>query len=597
MAEVKQEQVDVEIGANDFAPSSTESKGNTLSFKNISYEVNTSKNETKTLIHPVSGTIRPTEMMCIMGQSGAGKSTILDILSARVKSSNQLKGSVLVNGQPIGKSYKRISGYVMQDDALYPMLTVRETFSYAASLRISNLSNSDRSKIVDETIAALKLGSCQNTIVGDEINRGLSGGEKRRVSIGVDTIHQPSIIFLDEPTSGLDSATALSIIQNLKEICVSGRTVILTIHQPSMKIFNSFTTAMFLAKGHVIYHGQTSKLADFIVDTSLAEEIPRFTNLPEFFLEVIEGYVDADDVKTLVHKASSHNLLIDAVAAQEAREELDHPEYANGFFKETLILTKRTAMNFLRTKELFFARFGLSIFMGVVMGSLFLNPAPDTMDGIREISSYLIYVIAFYLFTSMEAMPIFLNERTIFTRESSRGAYRTSSYVISGTLIFFPVTFFLAIMFTTVSWFMVDLPSDANIFFFQVLAILSTAFLGNCFATMISGIVPDALAGNAMGTAMLANFFLFAGFFIPRSEIPPWWIWLHWISPFKWSYEALTLNVYKKIDTLAAQVELERLSLTNTNKWLSILAIFGFAIFYRTMFFILLKFKHSGMRK
>uniref|UniRef100_A0A6S9KQH8 ABC transporter domain-containing protein n=1 Tax=Heterosigma akashiwo TaxID=2829 RepID=A0A6S9KQH8_HETAK len=601
--ESQEQDIDV-ASQKSFASSTNSSRSNgpTLTFENIEYEVFQKKSkERKTLIHPCSGKIKAQEMVCIMGQSGAGKSTLLDILAARIKSSDQLRGSLKYDGVAIGSNYKRVSGYVMQSDALYPLLTVRETFMFAAELRIPGKTRAEKAEVVAQTLRALKLEGVADTVVGDELTRGLSGGEKRRVSIGVDTIHQPGLIFLDEPTSGLDSATALSIVETLDGLRQDGRTVVLTIHQPSMKVFNKFTTAMFLANGHVLYHGPTQALPDFITGSGLATEIPRFTNLPEFFLEIVDEHVGNNDVAELVAKTSGGRGRLlskeDMDEAWAARRALDHPDYANGFWAESALLARRSLLIFLRTKELLAARFGLSIFMGLVMGSTFWDANRQTQEGIREISSYLIYALAFYLFTSMEAMPIFLNERDIFTRENSRGAYRSISYVLAGTLVFIPVTFILGLVFTSVSWFMVGLPNDANLFFFQVLTLLVTCFLGNCFCTLISGIVPDALTGNSMGTAMLANFFLFSGFFIPRSDIPPYWIWIHWISPFKYSYDALTTNILKAIDTAAAEAELDRLDNTGLNKWYMIIAILGLALLYRSVFWFLLSTKHNGMRK
>jgi len=587
---------DMELG--DLAPSTTSSPGYRLEFVDISYQVTTSAKEKKTLIQPVSGLIRPKEMVCIMGQSGAGKSTMLDILAGRIHFSDQLTGSLLVNGSPVGSSYKRVSGYVMQDDALYPLLTVRETFLFAACLRVSGKSYQEKQQLVEQTMSSLKLTSAANTIIGDDQKRGLSGGERRRVSIGVDTIHQPYIIFLDEPTSGLDSATALSIVETLHELCTQGnRTIILTIHQPSMKIFNTFDTAMFMAKGNMIYHGKVAQLAEWVMQTGLAKEIPQFTNLPEFFLEVIEGFVERGDLKTLLDHTTNKNLDTGLHRNSHVHsEQIEAADYANSFISETWILMKRNFINVVRTKELFFARLGLSAMMGLVMGSTFLFAKHDTQEGITLIGSYLIYLLALYLFTSMEALPIFLNERNIYTREASRGAYRTSSYVLSGALTYIPFTFVLACVFSVISWFLVGLPNKGDNFMFHVFVILLTCFNGNCFATLISGIAPDALTGNGMGTAMLANFFLFSGFFIPRKKIPGWFIWIFWISPFRYGYESLTLNIYHMLNTPASNFEIRRLNEQHSNKWYGVIALFGFGVLYRVLFGLILKKKHSGMR-
>ena len=166
-----------------------------LQWNNITYSSTATKNDPgKVLIHPMSGVANPGELLAIMGTSGAGKSTLLDILAGRLVSKN-LSGSILANGNPIDfKNFKRQSGYVMQSDALFPLLTVRETLYYAASLRIPNKTYEERCQIVQTTLELLRIDHRQDTIVGDDMHRGLSGGEKRRVSIAVDIIHEPSVV-------------------------------------------------------------------------------------------------------------------------------------------------------------------------------------------------------------------------------------------------------------------------------------------------------------------------------------------------------------------------------------------------------------------
>lgn len=173
-----------------------------LEWENISYCIR-DKKELRTIIHPMSGHIDPGEMLAIMGTSGAGKSTLLDILAGRLISKN-LTGQIFTNKKPVNySSFRKQSGYVMQSDALFPLLTVKETLHYAAHLGIQGKTYAEREAAANNTLRLLRLEHVQNTIVGNNLIRGLSGGEKRRVSIAVDIIHEPPVIFLDEPTSGV----------------------------------------------------------------------------------------------------------------------------------------------------------------------------------------------------------------------------------------------------------------------------------------------------------------------------------------------------------------------------------------------------------
>jgi ABC-type multidrug transport system ATPase subunit len=175
-------------------------------------------------------------------------------------------GTLSANGKPIdAKSFRKETGYVMQSDALFPMLTVRETIRYAAYLRVPGKTVEEKNAIADSVVSLLRLDKAADTIVGDENSRGLSGGEKRRVSIGVDIVHFPSVIFLDEPTSGLDSTTALSVIDSLKQLAVQQNcTVVMTIHQPSTRLFNLLDRVLFLSAGRVTYYGAVDGLHKYI---------------------------------------------------------------------------------------------------------------------------------------------------------------------------------------------------------------------------------------------------------------------------------------------------------------------------------------------
>lgn len=182
---------------------STKLNNVTLEWQSLQYSVTDAKTKAeKILLHPMSGVAVPGKLLAVMGTSGAGKSTLLDVLAGRVSSSG-LTGSMSVNGAPMDtEAFKKMSGYVQQSDALFPLLTVRETIRYAAYLRCAGLTTAEKNEIAEKTISLLKLDKCADTIVGDEQNRGLSGGERRRVSIAVDIVNSPSVIFLDEPTSG-----------------------------------------------------------------------------------------------------------------------------------------------------------------------------------------------------------------------------------------------------------------------------------------------------------------------------------------------------------------------------------------------------------
>ncbi|XP_004231234.1 ABC transporter G family member STR [Solanum lycopersicum] len=270
--------------------------GHGLEFTNLSYSV-TKKvkkdgvwiNREAYLLNDISGQALRGEIMAIMGPSGAGKSTFLDAIAGRI-ARGSLEGSVRIEGKPVTTSYmKMISSYVMQDDQLFPMLTVHETFMFAAEVRLPpSISRAEKKKRVHELLEQLGLTSATHTYIGDEGRRGVSGGERRRVSIGIDIIHKPSLLFLDEPTSGLDSTSAHSVVEKVKDIAKSGSIVLMTIHQPSFRIQMLLDRITVLARGRLVYLGSPTGVAAFLA--GFARPVPDGENSLEYLLDVIKEY-------------------------------------------------------------------------------------------------------------------------------------------------------------------------------------------------------------------------------------------------------------------------------------------------------------------
>ncbi|KAK8521410.1 hypothetical protein V6N13_077515 [Hibiscus sabdariffa] len=270
--------------------------GQGFEFSNLSYSV--IKKQKKDgewvkkdvyLLNDISGQAVRGEVMAIMGPSGAGKSTFLDALAGRI-ARGSLEGSVRINGKPVTTSYmKMISSYVMQDDQLFPMLTVHETFMFAAEVRLPpSISRAEKKKRVDELLKQLGLETTAHTYIGDEGRRGVSGGERRRVSIGIDIIHKPSLLFLDEPTSGLDSTSAYSVVEKVKDIARGGSIVLMTIHQPSYRIQLLLDRITVLARGRLVYMGSPSTLPAHL--SGFGRPVPDGENSLEYLLDVIKEY-------------------------------------------------------------------------------------------------------------------------------------------------------------------------------------------------------------------------------------------------------------------------------------------------------------------
>ena len=211
--------------------------------------------KTKAILKDVNARMPSGSLTAIIGASGSGKTSILNTLSHRIaKSRQEVSGSITYNESSRLSSIR--SAYVMQQDVLLPTLTVRETLRYAAELRLPPLTTpEERRQVVEDVILELGLKECASTRIGNNVHKGCSGGEKRRTSLAVQMLANPSVLFLDEVTTGLDSATAFQLVTTLKSLASKGRTIIMTIHQPRSEIWRLFDHVMLLANGSLLYSG------------------------------------------------------------------------------------------------------------------------------------------------------------------------------------------------------------------------------------------------------------------------------------------------------------------------------------------------------
>ncbi|RLN52054.1 hypothetical protein BBJ29_009624, partial [Phytophthora kernoviae] len=268
-----------------------------LSWSDLSYTVKGKKTPelpwgTKTILDRVNGRCAPGELTAIMGPSGSGKTTLVDLLADRI-SSGDVSGAIEVNGaERVSKSFRAVTSYVAQEDTLLGSFTVVETMRMAAKLSLPNcVSSREIEGRVENVMDAMGLGVCRDTLVGDIFRKGLSGGQKRRLSIAIELLSNPSILILDEPTSGLDSSAAHNVMKFIVKLCAEGKTVVCTIHQPSSLVYDMFSNVIVLSAGQTVYCGPRVKMIPHFSSTGY--DCPTYMNPAEFFISLVN--TDFDD--------------------------------------------------------------------------------------------------------------------------------------------------------------------------------------------------------------------------------------------------------------------------------------------------------------
>jgi ATP-binding cassette subfamily G (WHITE) protein 2 len=570
---------------------------------------------------------KPWEILAIVGPSGAGKSSLLEILAGRLTPQG---GSIFVDQKPINKAhFKKTSGYVTQKDILFPLLTVEETLMFSAKLRL-RLPPAELSSRVKSLIQELGLSRVAGARVGDDRVRGISGGEKRRVSIGVDVIHDPKVLILDEPTSGLDSTSALQIIDMVKTMAETrGRTVILSIHQPGFRIVKLFNTILLLANGCVLHHGAVDQLGVNLRLMGL--ELPLHVNVVEFAIESIDTIqqnrkfqrVDRKEMLPQLPSSTTHQKKEDGkftlqqlfqqskVVDEETINvgmDLNFPlDFANSRLRETMILTHRFSKNIFRTKELFACRTIQMLISGLVLGSIFYN-LKDDLVGAQERVGLFAFILTFLLSCTTEALPIFLQEREILMKETSCGSYRVSSYAVANGLVYLPFLLILAILFTLPLYWLVGLNHNFIAFLHFLLLIWLILYTANSVVVCFSALVPNFIVGNSLIAGVMGSFFLFSGYFISKQEIPSYWIFMHYMSLFKYPFEGFLINEFsnsgKCLEYMFGTCEvsgedvLREEGYGEDSRWRNVVVMVCFILVYRFISYVILRCRCSqrGLR-
>ncbi|KAA8531085.1 hypothetical protein F0562_005794 [Nyssa sinensis] len=574
------------------------------------------------VLNDVNCRAKPWEILAIVGPSGAGKSSLLEILAGKLTPES---ASIFVNQKPINKArFKKISGYVTQKDTLFPLLTVEETLMFSAKLRLK-LPESQLSSRVKSLIEELGLSHVAGARVGDDRVRGISGGERRRVSIGVDVIHDPKVLILDEPTSGLDSSSALQIIDLLKTMAETrGRTIILSIHQPGFRIVKLFNSILLLANGSVLHHGTVDQLA---VDLRLMGlQLPLHVNVLEFAIDSVETlqqrqpihvqqelqpqfvstqHKKGDEGENRGGKFTLQQLFQQSKVINEETIDvgIDLPiNFANSRLRETIILAHRFSKNIFRTKELFACRTLQMLIAGVVLGSIFYD-LKDDLVGAEERVGLFAFILTFLLSSTIEALPIFLQEREILMRETSCGSYRVSSYAIANGFVYLPFLLILALLFTVPLYWLVGLNRSFMAFMHFLLLIWLILYTANSVVVCFSALVPNFIIGNSVISGVMGSFFLFSGYFISKHEMPNFWMFMHYISLFKYPFEGFLINEFsgsgKCLDhmfgtcVVRGEDVLREEGYGEESRWRNVVIMVCFILVYRFISYVILRCRCS----
>ncbi|KAM3864638.1 broad substrate specificity ATP-binding cassette transporter ABCG2b [Diretmus argenteus] len=539
-------------------------RGPTVTFSNLHYVVQESrfcrkKGPEKYILKDVSGIMRP-GMNAIMGPTGSGKTSLLDVIAGRKNPAGLQQGKVLVDGRVVTSDLRLTSAYVVQDDILMGTLSVRENLLFSANLRLDRglHSSADKQSRVDAIIQDLGLTDCADTKIGTEFLRGVSGGERKRCSIGMELIISPSLLFLDEPTTGLDSNTANYIINLLHGLSRRGKTVIFSIHQPRYSIFRQFDHLTLMHKGEVVYAGAADKALDYF--TQLGYQIEPFNNPADFFMDItngeakstLESVIPVEGMSSLALKYSQSPL------CQNVLEELDtvsrgigdrvlgqekKADYVTSFCYQMHVLCGRTMLNLLRNPQTSYAQFALNIFFAILVGLIYYQMPLTLPEALQNRSGAFFFLIINMVFGNLSAVELFINERAIFIHENSSGYYRTSVYFLSKIVAdLIPNRIIPIFVFSAIAYYMMGLKPEFLAFLCFAMTMSLVSLAGVSLAFLVSASVSSFAMANILIALPFVFMMVFGGFLVNLNSMLVWLSWLEWISIFKYGLNAVFIT-------------------------------------------------------
>jgi len=547
----------------------------TLEWSEISVELKKPKEKAATVIlNRASGAVTPGTLTAILGPSGSGKTTLLSVLAGKLKRSRYLKatGQLKVNGAPLlaGETFEH--GYVMQDDVFFSHLTVRETLQNAQDMRalrqtdanvekaddVTQLGNLLASR-VDNLLALMNLTTAQHTIIGTLRERGISGGEKKRLSIALQLISDPPIIFLDEPTTGLDAFQAKAIMKLLRDLANRGRTVVVTLHQPREQIHELLDTVVLLAAhGRTVYSGagRDTVAAHF---ASCGHPIPAQCNPPDHFLDLvsldassdahirqstdrIDDLICAFRISSLEEKAKSKPVAIPRV---DDRGSIDGApaRQAMPWAQQLRVLFKRNFTQLVRDRKTLFARFASTLGTSTCFGLIYFRLGSDhTQSSIISRQGLLQVLVNYTAMTSLvKTINAFGKERVIVERELSDGVYDFTPYLLSKICSELPMAAFFPFLCSSVVYPLAGLQLTTSKFatcsMLIVLQSLVSSSLGLVFG---AGLPLEAALEGGKATMMMS--IIFGGFYFSDQTLPRYMRWLCDMSLVKHGFRALVAN-------------------------------------------------------
>ncbi|MCP8719509.1 MAG: ABC transporter permease [Asgard group archaeon] len=499
----------------------------------------------KVLLDDVSGSISESGLYALMGPSGLGKTTLLNSLAFRSKpGSSHLSGDIYINDEEATlNKIKQLSSYVEQEDSLIGSLRVLETVDYSA--KFAGINSAHRKDLVEKTIKSLGLSNQLNVKIGTPILKGISGGQKRRVSIASQMITSPSILFLDEPTSGLDSVASREVISTIKKVAKEENMIVIcSIHQPSTYTFELFDKVMFLSRGKTVYNGKVEDVVKYF--DSVGYPMPPYMNPAEYVLDLINTDFD------------SNGEILDDLVSKWKENEHDHSEIlklesdpielttfsTTSEIRNIGTLISRSLVKASRDILTYYVRLVMYLGLAILMGTVWLRLGKDQKN-IQPFINAIFFSGAFMSFMSVAYIPSYLEDYSSYKKERLNGLYGPFAFCLSNFLVGLPFLFLISAVFSIVTFFMVNFHQTATGFWYYLFWLFLDLVAAESMTTLIASVFPNFVISLAL-TAFANGLWMSVGGFLVSTNILNvfWYYTFYWVNYQRYVFQGMMFNEF-----------------------------------------------------
>ncbi|MBN3294206.1 ABCG8 protein, partial [Polypterus senegalus] len=572
------------------------------------------------------------QMLAVIGSSGCGKTSLLDIITCRDEGGKIASGELLINGKPSSPQLvRKCIAHVRQSDRLLPHLTVRETLTFVARLRLPvHFTDKQREQRVEDVIAELRLRQCANTRVGNEYIRGVSGGERRRVSIAVQLLWNPGILILDEPTSGLDSFTAHNLVITLSRLARGNRLVLLSVHQPRSDIFQLFDLVVLLSTGSVAYCGAAKDMVPYF--TTLGYPCPQYCNPSDFYVDLIsidrrsrdqeaqceqrareltvqfwDKVKDTDDFiwrPAEINGADSASTSDTSSTSKAPEEVINVPTKSKdqlpGSLQQFSILLRRQVSNDFRDLPTLLIHGCEALLMSLLIGFLYFG-AGDTKLSIQDT------VVLLYMMTALTPFAVVLDviakchsERAMIFHELEDGMYSITAYFFAKVIGELPEHCAFTLVYAVPIYWLAGLTAETGPFLLNFLIVWLVVYCSRAMALWTASLLPTLQLSSFMGNALFTTFYLTGGFVISLENM--WMVaaWFSKISFLRWGFEGLMqvqfigLKYKMTLGNFTFHIDgsqvVEAMDLNSDPLYACYLVLLAVCVFFMVFYYLCLKF-------